>query len=179
MLPNIDLRIANLVKALEQVILPALPANQRLARDQVQLAIGHLRMLGGQWKTALHYEKISLNDLAGLARDLSVNVEGQLKTVLNTALETALSCDHGNVDALEQANKTLGQAVDTVILGGETHEPLSQAATDAILGYSLRHARRERIWFQANQLDPDRVDLPDIATMLGIDAEASMISSAR
>jgi hypothetical protein len=42
------------------------------------------------------------------------------------------------------------------ILGGEDHRPLSRAASEAVLEYALRHARRERIWFQANQLDPDR-----------------------
>jgi hypothetical protein len=87
MLPNIDLRIGNLVKALEQVILPALPASQRLARDQVRLVIGHLRMLGGQWKTALRYEEISFEELAALARDLAELVEEPQQRLLTSALK--------------------------------------------------------------------------------------------
>lgn len=166
MLPNIDLRIGNLVKALEQVILPALPAGQRLARDQVRLVIGHLRMLGGQWKTALRYEEISFEELAALARDLVELVEEPQQRLLTSALEETATCDHSSIDALENANKALGQAVDMTILGGENHSPLSRAASEAVLEYALRHARRERIWFQANQLDPDRSDLPPIASML-------------
>ena len=56
--------------------------------------------------------------------------------------------------------------MDAAILGGAEHLPLSPAATDAVLDYGLRHARRERTWFKANQMDPDQGDLPDIDAML-------------
>ncbi len=166
MLPNIDLRIANMVKALEQVILPALPRDQRLARDQAMLVAGHLRMLGDQWKAALRYERISLDALAGLARDLIPAAPAALGRRLEDALTAAQGCDRESVIALEQANIALGHAVDAVILGGEAHTPLPQASIDAILDYALRHARRERTWFKRNGLDPDRGDLPDLAAML-------------
>ena len=56
MLPSIDLRIANIVKALEQVVLPALTARERLAKDQVNLCIGHLQMIAQQWRWAAAFE---------------------------------------------------------------------------------------------------------------------------
>jgi hypothetical protein len=40
------------------------------------------------------------------------------------------------------------------------------AASEAVLEYALRHARRERIWFQANQLDPIGSICLHIASML-------------
>ncbi|ALR20195.1 hypothetical protein [Sphingobium baderi] len=163
MLPNIDLRIANMIKALEQVILPALPREQRQARDQAMLVAGHLGMIGEQWKSALRYEQVSLDDLAGLARQLLPDAPELLGPRLENALAAAEACDRVNIAALEQANIDLGNAVDAVILGGEDHAPLSQAASDAVLAYGLRHARRERTWFKANHLDPDRDELPAIA----------------
>jgi hypothetical protein len=166
MLPNIDLRIANMIKALEQVILPALPREQRLARDQAMLVTGQLRMMGEQWKSALPYEQVSLDDLAGLARILLAGAPQPLRDGLEAALAGAAACDRASISGLEQANVALGHAVDAVILGGADHAPLPQASDDAVLAYSLRHARRERIWFKANKLDPDQGDLPDIATML-------------
>lgn len=162
MLPNIDLRIANMVKALEQVILPALPVGEKLARDQAMLIVGQLGMLGDQWKDALQYERVSLDDLIGLAQTLLPEARGTLAT----ALDVARSCDRDDITALERANIDLGRAVDIVILGGEDHVPLSPAAINAVLSYGLRHARRERTWFKSNRLDPDQGDLPDIATML-------------
>lgn len=166
MLPNIDLRIANMIKALEQVILPALPSEQRLARDQALLVSGHLRMLAGQWKSALRYEQVSLDDLSALAEVLLSDAPTPLGERLETALAEAKACDRACITALESVNIVLGRAVDTAILGGQDHLPLSQNAIDAVLGYSQRHARRERTWFQANNLDPDREALPAIDAML-------------
>lgn len=166
MLPNIDLRIATMIKALEQVILPALPRDQRLARDQATLVASHLRMLGGQWEATLRYERLSLDDLAGLARALLPEAPAALAAPLDAALTAAAACDRGSATALEQANVALGHAVDAVILGGDDHVPLSQAATKAVLDYGLRHARRERTWFKANKLDPDQAELPEIAAMI-------------
>lgn len=164
MLPNIDLRIANMIKALEQVVLPALPRDQRLARDQALLVAGHLRMMGEQWKAALRYEQISLDDLMTLARDLMRSAPTSLDKLAD-ALADAQACDRESVTALEQANIRLGHAVDAIILGGEAHAPLPQVSIDAILDHGLRHARRERTWFKRNGLDPDRNDLPDLAAL--------------
>jgi hypothetical protein len=166
MLPNIDLRIANMIKALEQVILPALPRDQRLARDQALLIAGHLRMLGGQWKEALRFEQISLDDLAGLARTLSGLVDAPFREPLETALASAQAVDRTSITALEQSFTALGTVVDATILGGAGHIPLPSAAHDAVLAYGMRHARRERTWFKAAHLDPDHADLPAIEAML-------------
>lgn len=155
MLPNIDLRIANMIKALEQVILPALPREQRLARDQAMLVVGQLRMISQQWKSALRYEALSLDELIALARILTADVPASIGAPLESALAVAQGCDRTSITALEQASIGLGHAVDAVILGGAEHLPFSQPATDAVLDYALRHARRERTWFKANQMDPD------------------------
>ncbi|BBF69940.1 hypothetical protein [Sphingomonas bisphenolicum] len=166
MLPNIDLRIANMIKALEQVVLPALPRDQRLARDQAMLVAGHLRMMGEQWKSALRYEQVALDDLQGLARHLLPDAPALLADDLKAALSMAQACDRVSVTAIERANIDLGHAVDAVILGGKDHAPLPPESIDALLNYALRHARRERSWFKANRLDPDQHDLPDLETML-------------
>lgn len=166
MLPNIDLRIANMIKALEQVILPALPREQRLARDQAMLVIGQLRMIGQQWKSALRYEALSLDELIALARILTADIPASIGAPLESALAVAQGCDRTSITALEQASIGLGHAVDAVILGGAEHLPLSQPATDAVLDYASRHARRERTWFKANQMDPDGLELPSIDDML-------------
>ena len=53
MLPDIDLRLTNTIKALSDVVLPALPTGEALAREQAQLAIAHLGLVQQQWKAAL------------------------------------------------------------------------------------------------------------------------------
>lgn len=170
MLPNIDLRIQNMIKALEQVILPALPRDQRLARDQAMLVTGHLRMIGAQWKCALDYERGALDQLVALAELLRDQAGESLGKRLTAMLELARDCDRAQIDEIERTCTELGKVVDEIILGGPGHRPLSREVADAILDYSLRHARRERVWFQGNGLDPDRASLPTIEAMMASEA---------
>jgi hypothetical protein len=163
MLPNIDVRIATLVKALEQVILPALPANERLARDQAMLLIGHLHMIGQQWKHALRFECATLDELIRLAAALADVQDGEWGGRLRAAIASAREADRSSVDALEAAYNELGHAVDAVI---RSEAPLGPAAVDAILAYGERQAWRERTWFKAVGIDPDRAELPNIEDVL-------------
>lgn len=166
MLPNIDVRIANLIKAMEQVVLPALPKSERLARDQAMLVVGHLRMISGQWKQALRFEQVSLDALSDLADKLAGIVAEPFAGQLADAVKVARVVDRGNVDGVEAANKALGTVIDNVILGGPDHVALPQAAVDVLFDYGSRQARVERTWFKAIGFDPDRAELPEIADVL-------------
>lgn len=166
MLPNIDVRIANLIKAMEQVVLPALPKSERLARDQAMLVVGHLRMITGQWKHAVRFEQVTLDALIGLADNLAGIVAPPFSTQLADAAVTARKADRGSVDALEAAYSALGTVIDNVILGGPDHVALPQEAIDALFEYGSRQAHVERTWFKAIGFDPDRATLPEIADVL-------------
>lgn len=166
MLPNIDLRISNIIKAMEQVLLPALPADQRLARDQAMLIIGQLSMIADQWKHAAAYERLTLDDLRGLATQLLPAAQGPAKDALTQQIAATDNCDANDVDALESANIALGRAVDAVILGDDGTHDLPAECVEAILAYGDRHAHAERIWFKGNRLDPDQKDLPEIEELL-------------
>ena len=50
--PDIDLRLQSMLKALTDVIVPALPAQERMAREQAGLLIGHLQIISEQWRHA-------------------------------------------------------------------------------------------------------------------------------
>lgn len=166
MLPNIDVRIANLIKAMEQVVLPALPKSERLARDQAMLVVGHLRMITGQWKHAVRFEQVTLDALIGLADKLAGIVAAPFTTQLADAAKAARAADRGSVDGLEAAYNALGAVIDNVILGGPDHVALPQAAVDALFEYGSRQAHVERTWFKAIGFDPDRAELPEIADVL-------------
>lgn len=162
MLPNIDLRIANMIKALEQVVLPALPSDQRLARDQARLVIGHLAMVRDQWKLAARFEARNLDGLLQLAEELEKTVQAG---PLRAAAKAANAADRRDVDAVEDACTAIGRAIDEIIIGdGAT--PLPQAAIDAILKHGEGQAWRERIWFRGHGLDPDMGTLPAIAAAI-------------
>jgi hypothetical protein len=166
MLPNIDVRIANLIKAMEQVVLPALPKSERLARDQAMLVVGHLRMISGQWKNALRFEQVTLDALTDLADRLSGIVSAPFAGELQAAAKAARAADRTSIDGLEAAYSALGNVIDNTILGGPDHVALPQAAVDALFDYGSRNAQLERTWFKAIGFDPDRAELPEIADVL-------------
>lgn len=162
MLPSIDLRIDNLLKALEQVILPALPDSARLAQEQVRLVAGHLAIIKSQWKHALRFESGSLDTMIDLARTLAGAVTEAQAHGLQTALAAVDGTDRHDLAAIEGAVGTLGKAVDAVILGDDGRQPLSVAARRAIMDYGRRQSLRERAWFVGHGLDPDKGELPPI-----------------
>ncbi|WP_068076697.1 hypothetical protein [Novosphingobium lentum] len=165
MLPNIDVRLANCIKALEQVVIPSLPPGERMAREQALLVIGHLKMIGGQWKHALRFETASLDAMADLARAIAVSDPG-FNGELTTALAATETIDRRDIDAVEAAVGRVGTAIDHAILGEEGTQPLSPAAIDAILAYGERQAFRERTWFKLCGLDPDAGELPAIEAVV-------------
>ncbi|HMO68292.1 MAG TPA: hypothetical protein PKE25_06450, partial [Novosphingobium sp.] len=67
MIPSIDDRLASVVRALTEGILPHLPADASLAQEQVQLCIGHLQILRAQIDAAPAFEREELADAAALA----------------------------------------------------------------------------------------------------------------
>jgi hypothetical protein len=162
MLPNIDIRLANCIKALEEIVIPSLPDGERMAREQSLLVIGHLRMIGAQWKHALRFETRSFEAMAALASDIAAN-EPEFSGELADALAATQTADRGDIDAVEAAICRVGHAIDKAILGDEGTKPLSAASVAAILDYGQKQAMRERVWFKGNGLDPDAAILPDFA----------------
>lgn len=162
--PDIDLRLAPLKKALTEVVLPALPDSERLARDQVMLVIGHLSMIEQQWQHALSFELESYEALGTLARDLIPFIDdAELVASIRAALEMATGIERTNYDAVQSASRALAALIDRAISGDHRSHPLDPRVRDAVIEYAGRQARRERIWFAGNGLDPD--PQPELETL--------------
>lgn len=166
MLPSIDLRIANVIKALEQVILPALTPRERLARDQINLCIGHLQMIGEQWRWAAAFESGSFHAMIALAKAMQSSVDPFYADELAAAIMSADAIEWGDLAAVEHGIVALGSLIDRIILGEDGQIPLAPELWDAVLAYGETQATRERTWFAATGLDPDRRELPGIAEMM-------------
>lgn len=166
MLPSVDLRIANVIKALEQVILPALMPRERLARDQINLCIGHLRMIGEQWRWAAAFENGSFHAMIALAKAMQASVDPFYADELAAAIMSADAIEGGDLATVEHGIVALGGLIDRIILGEDGQFPLAPELWDAVLTYGERQATRERTWFAATGLDPDRHELPGIAEMM-------------
>ena len=166
MLPSIDLRIDNVIKALEQVILPALTKRERLAKDQVKLCIGHLQMIGQQWRWAAAFEAQSFDSMIALADEMLPLVDTTYADPLENAIASAKAVDQRDLGMVEQGITSLGSLIDRIILGDDGKVPLRAELWDAVLAYGEVQALRERSWFALTGLDPDRNMLPSIEEVM-------------
>src|SRR3546814_14577108 len=76
MTPNTDERLASVIRALTEVILPHLPPEASLAQEQAQLAIGHLQILRLQLDSVHGFEAEELADTRALAGELVEAIDG-------------------------------------------------------------------------------------------------------
>jgi hypothetical protein len=91
-IPPIEDRLASVVRALTDVILPSLPPEAGLAQEQVQLCIGHLQILRAQYDASLSFETDELADAIALGDALKAIVRGGTATrAAMSALDSALA----------------------------------------------------------------------------------------
>lgn len=164
--PDLDLRLKSVMKALADVILPALPAGERLARDQAALVMGHLTIIAEQWKHALGFELENLAMACALAAELAgMNVDPELGDDLIAALTAAQEVDRADYAAVTAAHRALKAVIDRLLVAEHRDAALSQAMLTAVLRYNQGRAPRERIWHRGAGLDPDAAGLPPIASL--------------
>ena len=173
MLPDISNRITNIIKAIEKTITPAIDPENGMAQEQAALSIGHLKMLEQQWNYAYIYEKGSFDNMLALASELNRVATGGAATInAQNALSFALKSLPTELPLtpleINEHTKALGEAVDGLIHAcyEDANSEMKQTLFDTILSYSSKQSSRERVWFSANNLDPDSSDLVSMEEML-------------
>ena len=170
MLATIQTRIDNLMKAMQQVVLPALPADAALAREQAQLVIGHLSVIAQQWPRAAAYEAGNLEGLKSLGQALVHAAAGGPETgkaVTGVQARLGISTDSADVVALQADIVALGYSIDRLIeaAGVDGTAAFHAASSGAVLAHAERQALRERIWCAGTHLDPDVAKLPPFESL--------------
>jgi hypothetical protein len=164
--PDIDLRLQSVLKALCDVIVPALPAHERLAREQANLVVGHLTIIAEQWQHALTFELENLMLACELADELAtLELDSPLSAALSAALGDARNVDRNNYQAVSDTHRQLKAVIDRVLAAGQGQTAMPPAMLAAVLRYNQRRAPRERIWHRGAGLDPDAAQLAPIAAL--------------
>lgn len=139
MFPTIDDRLACVSRALEAVIIPALPAEQSLAIEQAYLSVVHIRALIGQ--------------AAGLTAALDTEVQDAiaLRAELRAIAQTH-DCEKkpsGMPSPLPEHNEEILAEVDRTIrrIGESEDERRWSALRAPVIRHARARARAEAIWF--------------------------------
>ena len=158
--PSVELRIRSMMRALTEVVLPAVDPHNSLAQEQARLLLGHLHALALHHRDEARLDEINAAAMATLARELIACSAGgihtgdataRLREIIPTADPRALS--HA-VEALMVASGIDGDAD-------------FQARSAALV---LAHARtdtlRGRAWFKVMNFDATPEQLPSIEQLL-------------
>lgn len=148
MTPTIDERLASVVRALTDVILPSLPPEAGLAKEQLQLSVGHLQILRAQLDAAPAFERQELDDVLVLATDLVAQCSGGERVrrglvSLQSAMDSAATAADVRIARME-INRAIAELVQVVADDGD---PVGKKAISAvILKHEQPRASHDRQW---------------------------------
>lgn len=164
MVPGVDTRLSSLTRAIEQVILPAIPEGEKLAREQAEIAIGHLRVLGAQWRYILPMARRELALIVDLVAALAGHADDPHKAAFRSALADAGRRAGDDLQRIDDASLRLGTLVETWL--GTAPELLDQPAVKQLVqSHARAQSRHERVWFAASGI-VDTTGLPSIEDYL-------------
>ena len=165
MLPDIDIRLDTITKALQESVLPALKDGEQAAREQIGLITMHLAIIRAQWKKALPFELGSFDELCKLGRQLQdIVTDSALRTALTNELSAAAALTRTDYAQVNMALRRLGAVIDQVITEHDINSPMSHALKGALVAYALAEATRNRAFFAGTGVDPDAHELPGLET---------------
>ncbi len=171
MMPSIDLRLASMIRSVQEVILPALSGHSGLAQEQAHLLLGQLMVLRSQVDGALAFERIEATSLADLASELARTAKGGGKTeAAAAALAALLKGATGEHPAeVRQFLQACSLAVEALIgaSGEDGSEAFQAASAEAILRHGRQAALRNRRWFSATNFEAPEVRLPPLDPLAG------------
>lgn len=145
--PSVDDRMNSVLRALQTVVLPALPSEASLAREQVMIAMGHLQILQAQRDATPDYEAEELADIRTMAEQI-VAAEGS-----DIACISARDAVHQAMRSSDQhprvAAEAIREAIDGLLIaaGGAGTEAYHQKLSHIILPQAQLRARKDRGWF--------------------------------
>ena len=145
--PSVDDRLNSVLRALQTVVLPALPESADLAREQLMLSMGHIQIIQAQRDATPDYEAGELNDITHMAQDiLAVEGGGATCATARTELASALGAESGlDRDRAE----AIREAIDALLVAahGSRDAAYHRALSRAILARALDRAKNDRGWF--------------------------------
>jgi hypothetical protein len=148
MTPNADERIASVIRALTEVILPQLPPEASLAQEQLHLSVGHLQILRAQFDAIPGYEREELADAIAIGTALQTGVTGGAATQRGLAgIGSAIAAaDGSHVRGQRQA---IHDAIDALVRAVSTDGDTAGKAALSKIVLEQEHARaqKDRQWF--------------------------------
>jgi hypothetical protein len=146
MIPAVDDRLASVVRALTDVVMPSLPPEAGLAQEQIQLAIGHLQILRAQLDGTPDFEAEEAADARALGQLLLGAGGGGLTT--SAALAALKSAVEAKTGARED-RIAIHSAIDAVVkaCSADGSDAFRAQIGKIIVTHQTPRTMKDRKWF--------------------------------
>jgi hypothetical protein len=156
--PSSQLRLSTMMRAMTDIILPAIPASESMAQEQSQLLIGHIAALMAQ--DGRERELVDYN-----ARHLMA-----CATRLLALAESESLSDEKLIDlrAAVAANDTakVAFALERLMAQCDVSDGFKRESSVLLIQYARQHSVAGRSWFSPMGFDSKPSELVDVANLL-------------
>ena len=152
--PSVDDRLSSVLRALETVVLPALPPKATLAQEQVMLAIGQLQIIQAQRDAAPAFEQRELEDITAMAH--AVLAVPDAPPGCTAALDRTAQAVANDRGLVRERTDAIRDAIDALLIAAHEADGTYHASLAAvILPLGRTRARQDRAWFGAMGFDAE------------------------
>ncbi|TDU26854.1 hypothetical protein DFR24_3885 [Panacagrimonas perspica] len=175
-----DLQIKSVIKAMNDVVLPAVDPQNKLAQEQVRLCMGLLGLMAKQLPLQFRFDCDELARLSAYSAELQRIASGGGETGAalaalaektadaNATLERAKSSPYDIEQAVRSLREATGSLVSGVFRDGDS--AVQDRVQRATLAMSKEQLLRDRAWVITQGWEPDPKSVPPIEQLLGISA---------
>jgi hypothetical protein len=167
MLPSIDLRLASMIRAVKDIILPALEGGDGLATEQAGLLLGHLLLLREQVGSADLFQRREAEDLLVLGESLVERAAGGSATL---AARDALAAVIRDSPHLEEPQSISGLRAGMSALleasGIDGTGEFRNMSSVLTIHHARAAARLERSWFAPIGFEAEGAALPSFPDLV-------------
>ena len=165
MIPSIQDRLASIVSAMRDVVIPAIDQTNALAHEQAQLIVGHVNLLLQQLDHAKEYEEIEARAATFLGQALlAISSGGPETEAAKTILAKAIQNERSDLDrrrARVSVNDACSRLIDAGYVDGE--ESFTSRIMPVVLEHMTSTSIHERAFCKAAGFDPDPESLPGLS----------------
>lgn len=164
MVPELDLQLQAVIKALGDTVMPALDPAQRVAVEQLGLSIATLGMVRSRIGLAGRREWQELQNAVSLGE--AVAAESGSNALSAPLAEGIAALEDANPlpYARTRATRAITAAVSKLVAGGAT-----PAVMRTIVDHSKAATDLSRAWSLPAGFEPDPGEVPALETLLGLD----------
>lgn len=169
-----ELQLKSVLKAMADVVLPAVDPSNKLAQEQAQLIMGMLNLLILQLPLSFRFDMDELTrslELADKLLTFSGTLSSEVLAKLTASVESSRDVHtRAAADPLEvqAANVELREKIGALIsaLDKETPKATFSEISSLIMGNAQQQLLRDRAWLAMQGWERDPAALPNIETLL-------------